>query len=609
MMPTFASPLFLWGSASLAGLALIYMLRMRSRRKVVSSLLLWVDRRTADTGGRIWQKMRTPLLFFVELLALALLVLAAADPLWPRAGRLPVVVVLDNSFSMRASLDDAEGNAGGRTVKDAAAERLAEILDKESIRARVVLAGIEPTLLRDPLESSAALSRLDAQWTCWAPTADLAAALTLARQVGGPDARLLVLTDHPASKAADEKTPDSDSEEASDKENQPIDPGKQVRWLAFGRPIPNLALVGAVRRDADDEGLAVVEVANLSDSRRTGELSVQLGPRHSVKAFNIPPGDVSRFTIPLDDTSAPLKVALPPDALEVDNQLTLLPEHPPKLRVSVGIGGAKLKAAVERVLKAAGSVEVTDVAPQLRFSDAAEKPRDDCWDVLFAKGADPKPVMGPFVLDRTNPLLEGISLQNVVLVESKDLNLTGNPLVMSDTGVLVSADRTGGRRRRLTIQFDVEKTTLLDSIDFPAFIWNILQWRQGELPEHCRPNVALGTTNRLRLTPDRTQTILERPDGSKTELKPRDGAVVFATDLPGAYSIVLDGERRLPLSAHATFRDESDLRNGTTGKWGKWVVTQEARLDFRSLAAALLFVALATWLVHGWLLRREVPSE
>ena len=65
---------------------------MRSRRKVVSSLLLWIDRHTADTGGRIWRRMRAPLLFFVELLALALLVLAAADPLWRRAGRIPAII-------------------------------------------------------------------------------------------------------------------------------------------------------------------------------------------------------------------------------------------------------------------------------------------------------------------------------------------------------------------------------------------------------------------------------------------------------------------------------------------------------------------------------------
>ena len=117
MMPTFASPLFFWGVVSLAGLGVIYLLRMRSRRTVVSSLLLWVDDRTADTGGRIWRRMRTPLLFFVELLALALLVLAATDPLWPRAGRLPVVVILDNSFSMQAVLEDpiGEGEAAHRS--------------------------------------------------------------------------------------------------------------------------------------------------------------------------------------------------------------------------------------------------------------------------------------------------------------------------------------------------------------------------------------------------------------------------------------------------------------------------------------------------------------
>ena len=134
--------------------------------------------------------------------------------------------------------------------------------------------------------------------------------------MGGPDTRLLVLTDHPPDEPTDEDEAES---EESKTEEAPADPGKQVRWAAMGRASPNLALVDAVRRDSAEEGLAVVEVANLSDRRETGELSVRLGPRHSVKPFNIPPGEISRFTIPLDATEEPLTVELPPDALEADN--------------------------------------------------------------------------------------------------------------------------------------------------------------------------------------------------------------------------------------------------------------------------------------------------
>lgn len=611
MIPTFAAPLFFWGALSLAGLAVIYMLRMRSRRKVVSSLLLWIDRHTADTGGRIWRRMRAPLLFFVELLALALLVLAAADPLWRRAGRIPAIIILDDSYSMRASLTADGGGSGERTVRDAARERLAEILDGESLRARVILAGREPALLKETFESSAALARLDGQWDCWSSTADLDAALSLARQVGGPQTRLLVLTDHRRGDTGAEKAIADETEKESEKRTTrpvPVDPGSQVRWIALGRPLPNLALVGAVRRDSADGGLAVLEIANLSNRRETGELAVALGPRNSVKPFNIEAGDIARFSIPLEESSEPLEASLPPDALDADNRLVLLPEHPPKLRVSVGVAETRLRAAILKVLEADGRCEITDVVPQLRLIDAPLPPRDDCWDVVFTNGPDAKPVLGPFVLDRTNLLLEGVSLEDVVLVESSGMDLPGDPLVMSDTGVLMALDRLGGRARRLSIQFDAEKTTLLDSVDFPALVWNILQWRQTELPEYCRPNVPIGATTTLRLQPERKQAVLERPEGIKNELNPRDATVVFKTDRPGPYAVVLD-ENRLPLWAHVTFRDESDLRRGATGAWGKWEISQEARLDYRSAAAAMLFLALATWVVHGFVLRKEGERE
>ena len=615
MMPTFASPLFFWGFISLAGLGLIYMLRMRSRRKVVSSLLLWVDQHTADTGGRIWRRMRTPLLFFVELLALILLILAAADPLWPRNGQMSVVVVLDNSYSMQASLEQSTDATTRLTLQDAARERLAEMFHEEDLRARVILAGTEPTLLRDSFTSAQSLSQLTSHWNCWEPTADLAAALTLARQVGGANVRLLVITDHPPLGPATESSPSSPEDETSAAEAKPVtsrpplDVGNDVIWLAFGRSTPNLALVGAVRRDSRDGGLAVIEVANLAKQRQTGELTVKHGTKHSIKPLNIAPSDVSRFTIPLENTNEPLEVTLPPDALDTDNRLILLPERPPQLRVSVVVRDPKLRTAILRVLKADGNCQVTDVAPQLRFCDTTEKPRAECWDVYFAKGSQAKPVLGPFVLDRTHSLLEGVSFRDVVLVESAELDLPGQPLVMSDTGVLCSVDRRGSRSRRVTLQFDQEKTTLLDSIDFPVFVWNILQWRQAALPEYCRPNVTIGTTTALRLAPNRSKVTLKTPSKGTNALHPRDGVVIFSTDCPGPYTVRLDADRQLPLWAHVTFRDESDLRGNAEGTWGKWKITEESRLDFHSVAPLLLFLAIATWIAHGLLLRKEAKSR
>ena len=104
----FAMPLAFWGLLTIPLLLLIYRLLGRARTLVVSSLFLWLSEKPATVGGRRLQKMQNPLLLFLELLALVLMVLAAAQPQWrTSARRTPVVVVLDDSYSMLAGAPSA----------------------------------------------------------------------------------------------------------------------------------------------------------------------------------------------------------------------------------------------------------------------------------------------------------------------------------------------------------------------------------------------------------------------------------------------------------------------------------------------------------------------
>src|SRR5215470_9289327 len=107
-MPVFATPLIFLGLVSVPALAAIYYLHTRSRLHPVSSLLLWTDPRIAPDGGRRVEQPRLPLVFWLELLVLALLVLAAVGVHLPAAtGARPLIVVLYDSFSMRAGAPDS----------------------------------------------------------------------------------------------------------------------------------------------------------------------------------------------------------------------------------------------------------------------------------------------------------------------------------------------------------------------------------------------------------------------------------------------------------------------------------------------------------------------
>src|SRR4051812_17600383 len=103
MIPFLTYPLALVALVSLPALAAIYILRNRFRRRQVSSLMLWRFRVQSKEGGSRVNRLQLPLLFFLELLALFLLVTAASGPHWKLAqSTRPLIVILDDSLSMQA---------------------------------------------------------------------------------------------------------------------------------------------------------------------------------------------------------------------------------------------------------------------------------------------------------------------------------------------------------------------------------------------------------------------------------------------------------------------------------------------------------------------------
>ncbi|MGB1286444.1 MAG: BatA domain-containing protein [Aggregatilineales bacterium] len=84
---------------------LLYMLRLRRREVFVSSNFLWQQILQDTEANTPWQRLRRNILLFLQLLILALLVLALARPAQPvetiSAGR--TVVLLDASASMNAT--------------------------------------------------------------------------------------------------------------------------------------------------------------------------------------------------------------------------------------------------------------------------------------------------------------------------------------------------------------------------------------------------------------------------------------------------------------------------------------------------------------------------
>ncbi|MFQ3672649.1 MAG: BatA domain-containing protein, partial [Aggregatilineales bacterium] len=102
------------------------MLRLRRREAVVSSHFLWQRALKDYAANTPWQRLRRHLLLLLQLLALALLVVALARPALPGStpslGR--VVVLLDASASMQTV------EADGQTRWALALEQARQLVDE-----------------------------------------------------------------------------------------------------------------------------------------------------------------------------------------------------------------------------------------------------------------------------------------------------------------------------------------------------------------------------------------------------------------------------------------------------------------------------------------------
>jgi len=336
------------------------------------------------------------------------------------------------------------------------------------------------------------------------------------------------------------------------------------------------------------------------------KLLVKMDPARLEKSLNIPAGEITRLSLPLPKDAKAVELTLPDDAVAVDNHAVLLRDAPAILRVDIAVENDALHEAITRAVTASGRARITNTKPHVRFvSSGKRKMLPGCWDIEFIGGEKSNAVLGPFVLDKHHPLLEGMTLEGVVLSKDDEIGLGGRPLVAAADATLMSWREEPSGDRRVLVQCLPEKTTWLESIDFPVFVANALRWRESALPEQVRPNVRVGEKVQVTLAEDRESCAVKMPSGESVALTPLRREVTFTCDEPGRYDVALD-DVKLSVAANVLFRDESDIMAAASDEWGKWEPVEAEGYDYWSAAAALLLLVLAVWVLHGVLLTLSV---
>ncbi|MCX5682241.1 MAG: BatA domain-containing protein [Planctomycetota bacterium] len=580
----FALPWALLGLAAIPALAAIYFLRSRSRPVPVSSHMLWMDLTRARQGGRVLKRMELPLLLVLETVALALLALAAAGPHLPTAAAArPLVIVLDDSFSMLAGDDVSPRNL--------AVCELDRVLRTEpNTSVSFILAGAEPQVLGDAVRAADVTPARLAPWRCQSQTATLDAAVALASTIAGSRARTLVLTD---------QAPPRDLS------------GGRILWRAFGEPRPNLAIVNAARQAHEGRERCLVEVANFSTEPRQAAVTlaaIEGGAAIAKRDVSLAPHEKAPLFFDLPAGTPAIVATLPPDGLALDNRVTLLPAAARPVRVTMMIGNPSLRKALSRAMEASGMARLVGEDADLVITDGGPLPSPEraafVWSLQVTVDKEAEAFVGPFVMDRTHPLAAGLELGGEIWAAAKTQPLPG-PVVIAagNTPLLTDTEHRDGRHD-LRLRLSPDLSTLPGSSNWPVLVWNILNYRAANLPGTRQPNVRLGVDVKITAPAEAKAALVRSPDGTTRDTPVHDGVILAKADQCGVFE-VRTGADTYAFAANALAPGESDLAAATTGVWGEWLLPEDVQTDYRPIAWVAMALALACLVAHLALARQR----
>ena len=613
-MSVFASPLGLLALLALPAIVFIHLYHRRHRELAVSALFLWDDPESLDTAGRTRQPLRRSASLWLELAAalLAALLLSGFDPLGTGEA-VHLVAVLDDSASMGARTAD------GVSAAERAAQSLLERLTSEGRRTRVTLvrSGRRPTLLCGPAALLGEGRDALAAWRPTAPSHDLRPALALARELAG-DGEVVLCTDRlpgagdsvggSARGRAGGSVGGTTGDTAGGSVELSVDDATRV--LAFGAPLDNLALTDARRTPLPDGVHDRVECAvrSFAAVERSGRVAINAGDASlGERSFTLAPGGSARLTFELPATAPALRLALrlarDGDALALDDQAVLHPPPRRVLRVGVALDeGLGEELGLPGLPRVFAQTELVTSAPDLVI--AHEPAPAPAWSlVLPHDDGELEAFVGPFVLDKRHPLLEGVTLEGMVWTRALAFEADGLPLVSAGERTLLS-ETVSGRARRYRLDLVPLRSSVQRSPDWPILLANLLAARRATLPGPREVNLVAGQA--LECVSDEAQDwTLAGPWSEPRAFLDSEGLVL--DDLPsfGDYRLSADGRPVTGFAVNFADAAESDLsargRGEASPRAADTLLARGGQGD-SPLTLVLLLLLLAALLGDWWVL-------
>lgn len=416
-----ANPGWLWAMAAALPVAVAYLFHRRYKPLRVTGLFLWGVPERSGEGGRTLEPPVVNRSFLFDMLAALLLGLALAGPSIRIPTGLPVVVVLDDSFSMRAR----DCHVRART----AAVELLQRAATNGAATAVVLAGERPRILSGlEIPADEAAVRLDAYLPSDSAF-DPAAALALAFDVFGDGLEVHILTNRPV--------------------DAPTGGGNRVSVRQFAGRGGNLAFADIWRERFGDGDRLFLTVRNRADASASGTLRVtEAGSGGDVFARPIDFAPNAAETLTIDIAGAAgetLLVRIDATAggdVIADDSAAVLPPAPIRTVTYMVDGPSRQNARFFRIaLEAAGCVPWTPAdppadgdAPDLLVTDEAA-PTGRVLTLRVMPEKSPALLYPPYVADLADPLCRDVNLglSRWALADSETVVEPERALLLADT--------------------------------------------------------------------------------------------------------------------------------------------------------------------------------
>ena len=478
------------------GILALYFLKLKRREVPVSSTWLWRQAMDDLRVNSPFQRRRTQLLLFLQLLIAIVLALGLGRPaarIGAGGGR-DLILVLDRSASMGAT----DTNASGRTRLDRAKEEALRWIDDLSIGDQaMVLAFDEQAVQLQSLTDVKSLLRravgdLEVEPRGSALQDALSIASSMARRGGGDrEAEVVVISDGAVRDAA-----------------SLTGTGLNVQFVRIGSldGAPNHAITGLDRRRALEGGESFqifAEVANFSNQEDLVGVSMFLDDK-LIDSAEVRLAAGARTSVLFSSLAVPgglIRVALDgEDALAVDDEAwTLLPRRDEIAILVVGSGSYFLENIL-RIDPAVDRLRLARMAPEeFRAADPGLSKHDL---IIFDRAIPDAPLPpGSYLFLDSIPVSKGLErrkmTQSVEIIEwdqshpvsrFTDLgSLTvararpvvprpGDRVLLQSTAGALMVELDDPQTRSLVIAFDIYDTDWPLQASFPIFAANAMRW-------------------------------------------------------------------------------------------------------------------------------------